>query len=226
VFKKCHTIFIEAIIIKPTAPMINKDPRIDAYIDKSADFAKPILIHIRELVHAACPDVEENWKWNFPVFIYKGAIMCNLAAFKAHCSFGFWKASLMDDPDNILETKDREGMGNLGKIESLKDLPKDAVLKKYIKAAMKLNELGIKVQKSKPTPSEKKSLETPDYFTKELKKNKVAKDVFEAFSYSNKKEYVEWLEDAKTDATRNKRMAQAIEWIAEGKRRNWKYQTC
>jgi uncharacterized protein YdeI (YjbR/CyaY-like superfamily) len=207
--------------------MGKKDPRVDAYIAKSADFAKPIMTHIREVVHAACPDVEETWKWSFPVFMYKGAILSNMAAFKSHCSFGFWKAALMEDPANALTVHDREGMGHLGKIESMKDLPKDAVLKKLIKEAMKLNEAGVKLPpRTKVTEAEKKELATPDYFVKELKKNKKAEKVFNEFSYSKKKEYIEWFEEAKTDATRDKRTAQALEWIAEGKTRNWKYMNC
>ena len=203
------------------------DPRIDAYIDKAAEFAKPILTHLRDLVHATCPDVEETWKWSFPIFMYRGAIMCNMAAFKEHAVFGFWKASLMADTDNVLTIKDRESMGHLGKLQSVRDLPKDTVLKKYIKAAMKLNEDGIKLPpKSKPTEKEKKELKMPDYFTKELKKNKSAAKVFSDFSYSNKKEYIEWFEEAKTDETRTKRITQALEWIAEGKSRNWKYKNC
>jgi uncharacterized protein YdeI (YjbR/CyaY-like superfamily) len=150
-----------------------------------------------------------------------------MAAFKEHAVFGFWKASLMTDTDNVLTIKDRESMGHLGKLQSLKDLPKDTVLKKYIKAAMKLNEDGIKLPpKSKPTEKEKKELKVPDYFTKELKKNKSAATVFNDFSYSNRKEYIEWFEEAKTDETRAKRIAQALEWIAEGKSRHWKYKNC
>jgi len=203
------------------------DARIDAYIDKASDFAKPILGHLRELIHATCPDVEETWKWSFPIFMYRGAILCNMAAFKQHCAFGFWKASIMQDPDNILSVTDREGMGHLGKIMSMKDLPKDSVLKKYIKAAMKLNEEGIKLPpRPKPTEKEKKELQTPAYFTKELKKNEAAEKRFNAFSYSHKKEYIEWFEEAKTEATRAKRVVQAIEWIEEGKSRNWKYMNC
>ncbi len=203
------------------------DPRVDAYIEKSADFAKPILLHLRELVHAACPEVEETWKWSFPVFVYKGAIMCNMAAFKEHAVFGFWKAALLSDVDNILTVTDRQSMGHLGKLQSVKDLPKNTVLKKYIKAAMKLNEDGIKVPaKPKPAAGEKKEVIVPAYFISELKKNKDAAKVFKAFSYSNKREYIEWFEDAKTEETRNKRMAQALEWIAEGKSRHWKYKNC
>lgn len=208
--------------------MNNTDSRIDAYIDtKCADFAKPIMRHLRELIHAACPEVEETWKWSFPHFMYKGAVLCSMAAFKEHCVFGFWKASLMQDTDNVLEIKDREAMGHLGRITSLKDLPKDAVLKKYVKAAMKLNEQGVKLPpRAKATEKQKQALETPDYFAKALKKNKAAGKVFDAFSYTNKKEYIMWLEEARTEATREKRMAQALEWIAEGKIRHWKYQNC
>lgn len=196
------------------------DKRIDAYIDKSADFAKPILIHLRELVHKACPDVTETVKWGFPHFEYKG-ILCSMAAFKQHCAFGFWKAAVMDDPKDILETVGKTGMGHLGNIKTVKDLPADKILAAYIKAAMKLNDGNITVPKPKAT--EKKELEVPVYFTKALSKNKQALKTFEAFSYSNKKDYVEWITGAKTEDTRNKRMATAIEWLAEGKIRNWKY---
>ncbi len=207
--------------------MRKHDARVDAYIAKSADFAQPILTRLRELIHSTCPDVEETWKWSFPNFDYHGSTMCSMAAFKAHCSFGFWKASLMADPDNVLEITGREAMGHLGKITSLKDLPKDSVLKKYIKAAMKLNEEGVKrVVPAKATEAEKKELKTPADFAALLKKNKEAAAVFNKFSYSNKKEYITWFEEAKTDATRTKRMAQAIEWVAEGKSRHWKYKDC
>ena len=153
-------------------------------------------------------------------------MLCSMAAFKAHCSFGFWKASLMPDPDGLFENTGKVGMGHLGKLESMKDLPKDAVLKKYLKEGMNLNDAGIKVARPKPTAKEKQALTVPEYFTKALTKNKKAEKVFQAFSYSHKKEYVQWMEEAKTAATRDKRMAQAIEWIAEGKGRNWKYENC
>jgi len=207
--------------------MGKRDERIDAYIEKAAEFAKPIMNHLRELVHATCPEVEETWKWSFPHFMYKGEVLCSMAAFKAHAVFGFWKAALLEDVDNVLTIKDRESMGHLGKLTTLKDLPKDAVLKKYIKAAMKLNEAGVKVpRKPKATEAQKKELEVPAYLEAELKKHKNAKAAFDAFSYSHRKEYIQWMEEAKTEATRNKRMAQAIEWLQEGKSRNWKYESC
>ena len=205
--------------------MGSRDPRIDAYIDeKAAEFAKPILRHLRELIHSTCPDVEEKLKWSFPNFDYKGAGMCSIAGFKQHVAFSFWKAALMSDPDQVLETTEREAMGHLGRIESLKDLPKDAILKKYIKEAMKLNQAGVKMPaRNKATEEQKKEQTVPDYLTVALKQNKAAQQIFTDFSYSAKKEYIDWLEDAKTDATRDKRLAQAIEWIAEGKGRHWKY---
>lgn len=199
--------------------------KIDAYISNSEEFAKPILAHLRELIHKTCPDVEEAWKWSFPNFMYRGAILCSMAAFKQHCSFGFWKAALMEDGDGILAVSDKVSMGHLGKITSLGDLPKDAVLKKYIKAAMKLNEEGVKPP-PKTKPIERKEIKTPAYFSALLENNVKAKTVFEAFNYSNRKEYIEWFAEAKTEATRGKRMAQALEWLEEGKSRNWKYQNC
>ena len=198
------------------------DKRIDAYIAKSADFAKPILRHIRELVHRACPDTEEKMKWSFPHFDYEGSMMCSMAAFKQHCAFGFWKASIMEDPKKILETGEREAMGHFGQITSLDDLPSDKIMLSYIKEAMRLNEEGVKLPAKAKSP-EKKELEVPDYFLKALKKNKNALSTFEGFSYSNKRDYVQWVVDAKTEETRMNRLTTAIEWMAEGKIRNWKY---
>jgi uncharacterized protein YdeI (YjbR/CyaY-like superfamily) len=199
-----------------------KSKQVDAYINKSADFAKPILTHLRELVHKTCPEVQEVIKWGFPNFDYKG-VMCNMAAFKQHCSFGFWKASLMDDPKKVLQSTDKGGMGNFDRITSLKDLPADKVLIGFIKQAMEMNEQGVK-RTVKVTPRGSKTIETPDYFAKALKKNKLAEEIFENFAYSQRKEYIQWFEEAKTDETRIKRIAQAIEWISEGKGRNWKYE--
>jgi len=196
---------------------MKKNPAVDAYIAKSADFAKPILKHLREVVHAAVPDVQEEMKWSTPTFTYKG-ILCGMAAFKEHCVLGFWKGSLLKDAKgNTLERDSNE----LGRITSLADLPSDALLTRYIQEAARLNEEGITVEK--PNAKAKPELVVPSYFTAALKKNKKALKTFEDFSTSAKREYVEWLTEAKTDATRDKRLAQAVEWIAEGKQRNWKY---
>ena len=199
--------------------MGKRDKRIDTYILKSADFAIPILTHLRELVHLSCPEVEEVMKWSFPNFEYKG-LMCSMAAFKNHCSFGFWKASLMKDKTLVKNAESQSSMGHLGALKSLKDLPSDKVMIQYIKEAAKLNDAGIKVEKKKPI---KKELVIPPYFIKAIKTNKAAQKAFYGFSYSNKKEYVTWITEAKTEATRTSRMATALEWIAEGKIRNWKY---
>ncbi|MGC4022484.1 MAG: YdeI/OmpD-associated family protein [Cyclobacteriaceae bacterium] len=201
--------------------MLTKDKRVDAYIAKSAEFARPILVHLRSLIHKACPEVVETIKWGFPNFDYKG-VFCSMAAFKQHCAFGFWKASLMDDPKGLLSPNDKGSMGNFDRITSVKDLPSDKILLGFIKQAVELNDQGVK-RKVKVTPRGSKTIDTPAYFLRALKKNKIALDIFENFAYSHRKEYIQWFEEAKTEETRQKRIAQAIEWIAEGKGRNWKY---
>jgi uncharacterized protein YdeI (YjbR/CyaY-like superfamily) len=201
--------------------MGKKDKGVDAYIAKSQDFAKPVLKHLRELVHEALPDVEENLKWSMPHFGYHGSL-AGMAAFKNHCAFGFWKAAIMKDPAKIFP-EERKGMGHLGKITSLKDLPSDKIIKSYLKEAAQLNIDGIKVPRAKKPAAGKKELDIPDYFTKMLKKNKAAEKNFNDFSYSHKKEYVEWITEAKTEETRKKRLDTALEWITEGKGRHWKY---
>ena len=202
--------------------MAKKEKAIDAYILKSADFAIPILNHIRELVHATCPEVEEKMKWSFPHFDYKGEMMCSMAAFKQHAVMGFWKAALMKDAALLEAARSEVAMGHLGRITSLKDMPPDKKMIGYIKEAMKLNELGKKLP-SKPQATGTKTLEVPYDLMKALKKNRSALKYFEAFSYSNKKEYVTWIAGIKSEETRNKNIATAVEWIAEGKIRHWKY---
>ena len=201
--------------------MPSNDPRIDAYIEKSADFAKPILEHLRKLVHKACPEVEETWKWSFPNFTYKG-MLCSMAAFKQHASFGFWKQSLLETD---AFPKNKTAMGSFGRITTLKDLPSDKVIIGLIRQAMELNEKGINVQKAKK-PAEKKEIVVPDDLAAALAKDKKAKAQFEKFSNSHRKEYVMWITEAKTEPTRLKRLATTIEWLSEGKSRNWKYEKC
>jgi uncharacterized protein YdeI (YjbR/CyaY-like superfamily) len=174
-------------------------------------------------VHKTCPDVEEKMKWSFPHFDYKGEMMCSMAAFKQHAVFGFWKAALMKDPVLVENARSEAAMGHLGRLTSLKDLPSDKKMTAWIKEAMQLTDKGIKLP-SKARSTEKKELIVPGYFTKALNKNKKAKQVFDNFPYSHKKEYLEWVTEAKTEETRNKRIATALEWIAEGKGRNWKYE--
>lgn len=201
--------------------MPTTDPFVDACIEKSKDFAKPILKHIRELVHEACPDVLETKKWSFPHFDYKG-MMCSMAAFKEHCAFNFWKQSLMESSAFPAE---KTAMGSFGRITSVKDLPDDKTMKRLIADAMKLNDEGIKVKKA-PVSKEKKELVVPEILAAALESNAFASETFNNFPDSCKKEYVEWITEAKTEATREKRLATTLEWLAEGKRRNWKYEKC
>ena len=194
--------------------MGKKDPRIDAYIAKSADFAQPILTHLRKLVHKADPEIEETVKWGMPSFGHAG-IVCQMAAFKRHCAFGFWKSKL------ILDAED-EGMGSFGKLTSLKDLPSDAKLIAYIKKAVKLNLEGVKVPgraKRKATP-----LRVPADLAKALKTAPKAAAAFKALSTSHRNEYVEWITGAKQAATRAKRLATTIQWLSAGKNFNWRYE--
>lgn len=202
--------------------MQHTDPRVDAYIAKAAPFAQPILQHLRALVHKACPSATENIKWGRPFFEHQG-ILCAMSAFKHHCSFILWNAGLLSDPHKILQKTADAGMGQFGQLASVKDLPADKILIAYIKEAAALNEQGIKPRAKAAVKKDKKELEIPDYFQKALGKNKKAAKTFADFSYTNQKDYVEWITAAKTDATREKRIAAAIEWLAEGKTRNWKY---
>lgn len=195
--------------------MGRRDPRVDEYIDRSEGFAQPILRHLRKVVHAACPDVEETMKWSFPHFDYKG-MMCSMASFREHCAFGFWKASL------VLGDAAQDGaMGHLGRITSIKDLPSEKTLVAYVKKAAALNDDGVKVKRVPRAP--KPAVKAPPAFTAALKKNKKALAAFESFSPSHKREYVEWIAEAKTEPTRDKRIATALDWMAQGKPRNWKY---
>lgn len=201
---------------------MSNDKRIDAYIAKSQEFAQPILNHLRGLIHQAIPEVEETIKWGMPFFDYKGPL-CNMAAFKKHVVFGFWKGNLIKDPKGVLTQRAADGgnaMGHFGKITSLNYLPSDKIILDLITQAKKLNDDGVKLPPKKVIA---KTLDIPDDFTKALKKNKNALTTFENFSYTNKKEYVKWITDAKTEKTRNQRLITAIEWMNEGKVRNWKY---
>lgn len=195
------------------------DPRVDAYIENSQDFAKPILKHLRKLVHQTCPQVIETMKWSFPHFDYKG-MMCSMASFKEHCAFGFWKESVMKEA----AFPEKTAMGSFGRITSLKNLPSDATMKKLIKEAVRLNDEDVKVQKKPST--RKKELVVPEILLEALARNEAAAETFDNFPPSCKREYVEWITEAKTEPTRDKRLATTIEWLSKGKRRNWKYEKC
>lgn len=203
--------------------MPNRNPEFDAYIEEAADFAKPILKKIRQLFHKACPQLTETMKWSFPHFEYKG-IVGSMAAFKNHATFGFWKAGLMSDPEGLLKTMGNTEMGS-HRLTTLKDIPPDNVVIAYIQQAVELNEAGIKVS-VKRDKKPKAELVVPEDLTAALRKNKAAAAVFNDFSYSHRKEYVDWIEEAKRLETRAKRVATTIEQLAEGKSRHWKYKDC
>ena len=197
--------------------MGTRDPRVDAYIAKQAEFARPILTHLREVVHGACPKVEEDIKWGAPFFMYHGT-MCQMAAFKQHVAFGFWKGALVVGRSS---GDDDRAAGQFGRITSVKDLPSKAELARYIQKAMQINEEGVSVPKAKKARPE---LPVPPELSAALAKNKKARAAFEAFPPSHKRDYSEWIGEAKREETKAARVAQAIEWIAEGKPRHWKYQ--
>jgi len=203
-------------------PTTSRDKRVDAYIAKSADFAQPILRALREIVHEGCPEVVEGIKWGNPHFDYKG-MFCGMAAFKQHCGFGFWKGSLLFDKS---DSKSQDAMGQFGRITSAKDLPPKSLLLRYIRKAKELNDAGVTVARKTASPAEKKSLKVPPYLLAAVKKNKKALATFTAFPYSKKKDYVDWVTEAKTDETRDRRIQTAVEWMAAGKGRNWKYEKC
>lgn len=205
------------------SPMSTRpDPRVDAYIEKSEEFARPILRHLRALVHQACPDVEETIKWGMPFFTHHGTL-CMMAAFKAHCAFGFWHHG-MKGVISDAGGKAEEAMGSMGRITSLADLPAKAEMLRYIRHAAKLNATGVP---SRPAVQKKpRKLAVPPDLKAALTKNKKAAATFEKFSYSHRKEYVEWITEAKRPETRTKRLATTLEWLAEGKTRNWKYANC
>lgn len=197
------------------------DPRVDAYIARSADFAKPILEYVRAQVHEACPGVEETIKWGMPTFMHAGGILCGTAAFKRHASFGFWKHALV-----VSDGSPAEGMGSFGKLSSVADLPAKRQLLAYLKKAVRLNEQGVRTPAARKAATPKPLPEIPADFAAALRADAAAKTAFEGFAPSHRREYLEWILDAKREETRARRIAQAVEWLAEGKSRNWKYENC
>ena len=197
--------------------MPTRDARVDAYIATAPAFAKPILTRFRKAVHAGCPDVVETIKWSVPFFDYKGTL-ASMASFKAHTRFGFWKGSLLASApqgDSV------DGMNQFGSVSSIDDMPSEAALVKMVKEAAALNDSGVKVERKR---MEKAPLKTPPALLAALKKNRKAGAAFEAFSPSARRDYVEWITEAKSEATRKSRLDTAIAWIAEGKKRHWKYE--
>jgi len=219
--------------------MSQTDPRIDAYIAQAAPFAQPILEHLRAVVHAACPQVEETIKWGMPSFVYGGKILCGIGAFKQHATFGYWQGASVVGAS---PERSREAMGQFGRLTKVGDLPGKRELSKLLKQAMVLIDARGKktagrtaantaaagrtatsdVPASK-TRAPKPPVVIPDDLAAAFKKNAKARATYAGFPVSQQREYVEWIESAKREQTRSGRVAQAVEWMAEGKIRNWKY---
>lgn len=197
--------------------MATQDPRIDAYIQKAAPFAQPILRHLRSAVHEGCPEVVETIKWSMPHFEHHG-LVAGMAAFKQHCTFGFWNGAAVVGDDS----KAREAMGHFGRIASLDDLPPKKTLVALVRKAARLNEQGVK--RAAPKRKSPSAVRTPSYFMAALKKNAKALATFENFAPSHKREYIEWLVEAKREETRARRVATAIQWLSDGKTHHWKYE--
>ena len=199
--------------------MGNKDPRVDAYIARSAEFARPVLAHLRRVVHEGCPGARETIKWGFPHFMYEG-MLCSMAAFKQHCAFGFWRRA-----KEVIKGRsdDQRAMGQFGRITRVADLPSKAELTRLVKRAAELNELGVKSPRA-PKAKKREALVVPDEFAVALRKNHKAGASFDGFSYSHRKEYVQWITEARRPETRARRIATAVEWLAQGRSRNWKYE--
>jgi uncharacterized protein YdeI (YjbR/CyaY-like superfamily) len=197
------------------------DHRIDEYIGKKAAFAQPILNHLRELMHTVSPLITETIKWGHPFFEYKGTL-ANMAGFKEHCVFGFWNSTAIVDPYGVLQRPgEKEAAGNFDRITKLSDLPSDEILKDFILQAIALKDNDYKAPAKKPTA--KAPIAEPDYFLTALNEHPKAKAIYDAFSPSHKREYLEWITEAKTEATLLKRTESAMELMAEGKSKNWKY---
>ena len=196
-----------------------RDRRVDAYIARSAGFAHPILEHLRAIVHEACPDAEETLKWSLPHFMYHGGQLCGMAAFQQHCTFGFRKGALvLDDQGRRAD----EAMGQFGRITSVRDLPPKRVLARYVKKAMALHDEGVKVPRTAVV--KRKPLPVPADLAAGLKRNARARATFAALAPSHRREYIEWITEAKRDETRARRLATTLEWLAQGRSRNWKHE--
>lgn len=197
------------------------DPRVDAYIEKSQPFARPVLEHLRRLIHLACPEISETIKWGFPNFEYKG-LVCSMASFKSHCAFNFWKAALMKDAEKFIPPTGKPAMGHFNRITAIDDLPPEATIIGYIKEAVSLNEAKVSVPKKRQTGKQADII--PEPFLIALKGNTQALSNFDKMPPGHKREYIQWITEAKTETTQTRRINTAVEWIAEGRGRNWKYE--
>jgi uncharacterized protein YdeI (YjbR/CyaY-like superfamily) len=201
------------------------DPRVDTYIENAAPFARPILTHLRAMLHEICPDAEETIRWRNPSFQLKGKVFFGMAAFKAHLRAGFWQPEMSELVRRELHTEDEEG-GQFGRVESIADLPDDATMRRFFAEAARLS-AQPRVKASKPAPAQAKPVvAVPTDLAESLAQRPKARETFERFSPSHRREYVQWITEAKRAETRSKRLATALEWLEEGKPRNWQYMKC
>lgn len=201
------------------------DKRVDEYIKRAPEFAQPILSHLRELVHKGCPEAEEAIKWNTPAFLYRNKILFSMAGFKAHCRFIFWRPEVA----KLAGKKGAEGDDDgsiVGKVTQLAELPSDKEMLAYIREARRLADEGPRTSMMRKRSTPKPEIEIPPEFAAALAKHKAASRSFEAFSPSHRREYIEWISEAKRPETKTKRIETALEWLATGKPRNWKYMNC
>lgn len=203
--------------------MATTDPRVDAYIERAQPFAQPILKQLRQWIHTACPNVSETIKWSFPHFEYAGATLCSFASFKAHCVMSFRHYELLQDPEGYLRPLKSGAMGNLGRITRLEDLPPARMMLGFIGEAASLNEQGIKPTRTNAPATRELPPPHPD-FEKALQTNFQAREIFETMRYSCRKEYLEWIAEAKSEPTRQRRIEKALGQIRENKSLNWKYE--
>lgn len=198
---------------------MSRDPRIDAYIARAAGFAQPILRKVRERVHAALPDAEEDVKWGMPAYLSGGRIIVMTPAFKAHAALNFWRGQELRG-----DQAKAEAMGQFGRLTSADDLPADAELDRLLREAAELAKSAPAARKLKHAP--KSAPQVHPEFAAALERAPKARSALQAFPPSAQRDYLEWVAEAKQEATRQKRIATAIEWLSEGKRRNWKYEKC
>jgi uncharacterized protein YdeI (YjbR/CyaY-like superfamily) len=202
--------------------MASTDPRIDAYIGRAAVFARPVLRHLRALVHRACPGAAETIKWGFPHFEHHG-ILCSMAAFQRHCAFGFWKGRILKDASGALASSG-EAMGHLGRITGLENLPSDAVLLRLLRQAARLNEEGVPAPRAPRKRVSTAPPAVPAALREALRKNPAAAGTFRSLSPSHRKEYIGWITEAKRPETKAKRIATTVQWLAHGRNLNWRYE--
>jgi uncharacterized protein YdeI (YjbR/CyaY-like superfamily) len=198
---------------------VSRDARIDAYMEKAQPFARPILAKVRERAHAAVPGIEESIKWGMPAYLTGGKLVLITAAFKVHAALNFWRGQELESTHGAVGA-----MGQFGRIRSLEELPDDAELDRLIREAAELAATAPAPRKTKHEP--KPAPELHPEFAAALARVPKAKAALDGFPPSARRDYLEWIGEAKQESTRAKRIASAVEWLNEGKKRNWKYEKC